>query len=248
MNDRVRFQRLANKEWHKFDRRIPQAFLHSVMSATTLIDDAFLNDDSLTWFKSCGFMHDEDLNHALGSSGILRARWWRMHVLTWAAEQALQADGDFVDVGCYDCKTVEAIQRFLGWWERGNGRGSRRYWCYDIFDSPPKESEKEAHGPDLQRRAAERLSTDSKVIKSDGTVCPEMPDKIAFAQTDLNDAGAEGLWLEHIYPRLSLTAIVIHDDYGWSRYADSKRVIDRFLLERGHRVLELPTGQGMWIR
>jgi hypothetical protein len=53
--------------------------------------------------------------------------------------------------------------------------------------------------------------------------------------------------LEVLFDRLSPGAVVIFDDYGWFLYHREKEVADAFFEERGHSVLELPTGQGLVI-
>ena len=42
--------------------------------------------------------------------------------------------------------------------------------------------------------------------------------------------------------------IIVFDDYGWSAYHRQKVSADEFMRERGHSVLELPTGQGMVVK
>ena len=38
------------------------------------------------------------------------------------------------------------------------------------------------------------------------------------------------------------------DDYGWLSYQAQQHAEDAFMAERGHRILELPTGQGLVIK
>lgn len=255
-DDRLNYFRFHNKQWSEISKRDRQAFSHTILASTQLTNDVFLNDDMLCWFRSFSFLDDPELRSAIGDSEILRARWWRVHVLCWAANTAMLIDreADHVDIGCYDGKTVETMMKYCGFADSGvwNSETKRfhgkTWWCYDIFDEPPEESRKTWHGPALEAIVRARLGERARVIRSDGSTCPEMPENISFCQTDVNSAEAEETWLAHVYPRLVPGAIVVHDDYGWTRYAESKRVIDEFLRKRGHRVLELPTGQGMWIR
>jgi hypothetical protein len=53
--------------------------------------------------------------------------------------------------------------------------------------------------------------------------------------------------LEFLFERLSPGAFVVFDDYGWVLYHREKEVADDFFSGRGHKVLELPTGQGLVI-
>ena len=62
-------------------------------------------------------------------------------------------------------------------------------------------------------------------------------------------ADAELAALDVLWDRMVPGAILILDDYGWSGYyAEQKFREDVFFEERGYRVVELPTGQGMVIK
>ena len=50
------------------------------------------------------------------------------------------------------------------------------------------------------------------------------------------------------FDRVVRGASIIFDDYGWLTFAKQKAVADSFLSERGHRILELPTGQGQLVK
>ena len=64
----------------------------------------------------------------------------------------------------------------------------------------------------------------------------------------MNNAEAERGALERLFGRVSRGAAIVFDDYGWDGYRDQKDAADAFLGERGYRVLELPTGQGLVIK
>ena len=54
--------------------------------------------------------------------------------------------------------------------------------------------------------------------------------------------------LEVLFERISPGGMVVFDDYGWAGYRDQKLAVDEFMRDRGHAVLELPTGQGLILR
>lgn len=54
--------------------------------------------------------------------------------------------------------------------------------------------------------------------------------------------------MELLYDRITPGAIIVLDDYGWLGYRDQKLALDPFFEARGHKVLELPTGQGLVIK
>lgn len=65
---------------------------------------------------------------------------------------------------------------------------------------------------------------------------------------DMNSAAPEIGALELLFDRVAPGGIVIFDDYGWLLHAKQKEAEDRFMAERGHKILELPTGQGLLIK
>ena len=71
--------------------------------------------------------------------------------------------------------------------------------------------------------------------------------KIAWCQIDLNSAEADGACFEFVVDRLVDGAVVIFDDYGFSRYKSTQDQLDSIAVRHGSRILELPTGQGLYI-
>jgi predicted O-methyltransferase YrrM len=80
------------------------------------------------------------------------------------------------------------------------------------------------------------------------TFAAAFPEKIAFAQIDMNNAAAEAAALEAVLPRLASGGVVILDDYGWWVYSKQKQALDPIAERHGMQVLELPTGQGVMIK
>ncbi len=70
------------------------------------------------------------------------------------------------------------------------------------------------------------------------------PDTIAFLHIDLNSSKAEIATLDILFDWISPGGLVVFDDYGWSGYQAQQIAEDAFMRQRGHRILELPTGQG----
>jgi predicted O-methyltransferase YrrM len=74
------------------------------------------------------------------------------------------------------------------------------------------------------------------------------PERIAFLHLDMNSSKSEIAALEILFDRVSPGGLVVFDDYGWSAYAAQQVAEDAFMRQRGHRILELPTGQGLLIK
>ncbi len=73
----------------------------------------------------------------------------------------------------------------------------------------------------------------------------ENPKTIVWLHIDLNSAAPTEGSLEYFYNKLVGGGVILFDDYGWAGYTDTKRVVDRFFLNREANLLQLPTGQAM---
>jgi O-methyltransferase len=211
---------------------------------------AFLADDLLVWFRSLGFLSDPDFVQAClpyADDALIRARIWRVYTLCWAARSCLALPGDYVDIGCYDGKTVEIIMRYVAF-----ASAARRYYLYDLFDDPPAEARKALHGPGLAddvRRRTQALGAVQVVAgRLPQAFAEAMPERIAFAQIDLNDAEAELGCLGPVIERMAAGALLVLDDYGFVRYRDSQEREKAYFRSIGETVLELPTGQGLFVK
>lgn len=207
-------------------------------------------DDLLVWFRHLGFTADAAFVQAFApyrEDGVLRARLWRIYTLCWAAKSCLDIDGDFLDIGCYDGKTVDVMRRYCDF------AASTKTWrLYDMFDHHPTEASKQHHGPQLFDQVRGMFSDEPriKVVKGliPDTMRQDMPERVAFAQIDLNAPEAELAALEAIYDRVTIGGIIVLDDYGFDRYRSSYAVEKRFFESRGAIVYECPTGQGVAIK
>jgi hypothetical protein len=73
----------------------------------------------------------------------------------------------------------------------------------------------------------------------------ENPKTIIWLHIDLNSATPTEESLEYFYDKLVAGGVVLLDDYGWAGYTDTKRVVDRFFVNKEANLLQLPTGQAM---
>lgn len=77
---------------------------------------------------------------------------------------------------------------------------------------------------------------------------PSPPEELVFLHIDLNSATASLAALDFFYPRLSNRGIVLFDDYGHSKYMDTKKVVDEFFVDKDGVLMPLPTGQAIFFR
>ncbi|MCP5278852.1 MAG: hypothetical protein H6935_10900 [Thiobacillus sp.] len=219
-------------------------------AANTPGSSALLADDQFVWFRNLGFLTDLEFTSAFApyrEDSVLRARIWRVYMLCWAARTCMNLPGDFVDLGCYDGRTVDIVSRYIRF-EKSN----KHYYLYDLFDNPTPESRKSAHGPNLYGTVCDLFADRINVHVISGAVPHSfqkgLPDHIAFAQIDLNEADAEIAALEILFDRVVPGGILILDDYGFKRYAESHIRETEFFSSRSHFVFESPTGQGLVIK
>jgi len=211
---------------------------------------AFFADDLAVWFRTLGFLGEPEFVAACGEHAadpVIRARIWRVYTLCWAARSCLGVEGDYVDLGCYDGKTVEIIARYVGF-----ATQRRRYFVYDLFENAPAEARKAGHGPQLYSEVCARLAPLGafRVVRGrlPDSLADDAPRRIAFAQLDLNVAEAEIGCLERIFGLISPGGMLVLDDYGFVRYRESHERERAFFAEQGVPVLELPTGQGLVVK
>lgn len=241
---------LANKE-------IREQFVGHLQAAAALIGantpagHSLLADDLFVWFRSVQFLKDPAFVAAMGpllNDAILRARIWRVYALCWAAKSCMGLQGDFLDIGCYDGKTVSVIDRYCGF----SMQRDKRYWLFDMFDNPPEESRKGRHGPQLFDQVREMFAQSQQfnIIKGPVPYTFEgnLPEKIAFAQIDLNAAEPELASLEVIFDRVVPGGLIIFDDFGFNRYSHTRELEEAFMARRGYTIFESPTGQGFFIK
>src|SRR3546814_19157883 len=113
-----------NKEYNKPPFALPgvqqkfgmalQAVLQT-MGANQPDSGAFAADDMVIWFRNLGFLEQEDFIAAFGpylADPTLRARIWRIYMLCWGVKSCVGLPGDFMDVGCYDGRTVAIMARY----------------------------------------------------------------------------------------------------------------------------------------
>jgi O-methyltransferase len=231
---------------------------------------ATYNADSLVvYHKTVGFLDDSRFQAAYRrgmDSGhhIARARGsdedlhieWRIHVLLWAASQAVRLPGDFVECGVNTGIFSLAICDYVNF----NATG-KSFWLFDTFDGIPIDqvSERERALGILEENEA-NYSECFELARANFAPFPRahpvrgrVPDvlatvkigNVAYLSVDMNIVEPEVAALEFFWDKLSPGAPVVLDDYGWTMHAPQKAAMDAFAVERDVKILELPTGQGL---
>jgi len=232
----------------------------------------FWGDRLLTLDKACGFFADpafrksfEAIRHLHPYDGYKspQAIAWRLHTLVWAGRCALAHDGDFVECGVFKGDMAWVVATVLA-----DRMRHRTYYLYDSFEgfseklSRPEDypeqpgfldfANKYYRQPGLYETVAARFGGMPfvKVIRGflPETLAIAAPERIAFLHVDLNSPSAEIAVLEALFDRVVPGGVIVFDDYGWQLFHRQREAEDRFMEERGHAILELPTGQGLVIK
>ena len=223
----------------------------------------FVADNLLTVQRNMGFIENGPFMRAfLQHAGNFQesSLVWRLHLLCWAAENALHLPGDFVECGVWRGFSSLVIASYLDF-----AAQPKQFYLYDTFTGIPAEHAAENVTPEI-------LEIINKQFREHGlfdTVCrrfepfpnarviqgrvPEIlheqaPEQISFLHLDMNSAVAEIGALEVLFDRLVPGGYLLLDDYGWYIYREQKIAEDAFMRARGYSIAELPTGQGLVIK
>jgi O-methyltransferase len=232
----------------------------------------FWGDRLLTLDKTAEFREDPAFQSALkqadSSTGANQYESpdgisWRYHTLIWAAKACLHLPGDFVECGVFRGDMTWMITQTVDLQSAG-----KRFYLYDTFagldpkysseedfpDSPAffRFIDREYRSSDIETHVRRRFRDEPHVVVTKGVV-PDVlhdvsPERIAFLHLDMNSPRAEQAALEFLFSRIAPGGIIIFDDYGWKQFHKQKESADRTMAERGHVILELPTGQGLVVK
>ena len=239
-----------------------QKFQNSLKTMQEVFGRVYAQDNLIAVQKSVGFFQDEKFRSAFTNHATTeqeKSLGWRLHTLTWAASNCLSIPGDFVECGVYRGFSFAVVSDYLNF-ENVN----KNLYLYDTFEGIPEEynSEKRSNQIYQQENSQDKdaiykhvqkkfsLYNNVKVVRgivpdTFSQVCPE---KIALLHIDMNSAKSEIAALEVLFDRVSPGGMIVFDDYGWSGYVKQKIAEDEFMKQRGHSILELPTGQGLLIK
>ena len=182
---------------------------------------------------------------------------WRLHTLAWAAKNALNVEGDFVECGVFKGFCSSVLLKYLDFQDM-----PRQAYLYDTFEGLPEKTstEKERRDWDYTRYDSEAIYngvrekfSKYKNVNIIRGIVPDsfevaVPEKIAFLHIDMNSEKAEMLALERLFDRVTPGGMIVFDDFGWTSNINQMKAELAFMNQRGHPVLELPTGQGVVIK
>lgn len=234
---------------------------------TTILRCDYRGDGFGVRNRSLGFMTDPAFARAWDESVRLNAEvWrnfktgvpdvrWRAHTCCWAARHALSIEGDFVEFGVNTGLLSVTVCNFLDF-----AKLDRKFWLFDTYAGIPvdrltgeergiAEMYNKRHYSDCYELAKRNFAPFPNAHLVQG-ILPESIDdakieKVAYLAIDLNNATAEKLSIEKIWPKLSKGAIIVLDDYAFSAHELQYAMWNDFAASVGQSVLTMPTGQGV---
>jgi hypothetical protein len=220
------------------------------------------DQEGLVTIHNADFMTDPRFQKAyrrgMLAGGVQCDIHWRVHVAIWAASQALQLPGDFVECGVNHGFMSSAIMQYLDW-----NTVNRRFFLLDTFqglderfisDAEKAEGKSSAsHGyTECFEVARKNFEEFRNVVLIRGAIPLTLPqvdsDRICYLHIDMNCVPPEIAALEYFWDKLVPGAIVLLDDYDAFSHHHQKQAMDRFAASRSVQILSLPTGQGMMLK
>ncbi|MBW4694587.1 MAG: TylF/MycF family methyltransferase [Lyngbya sp. HA4199-MV5] len=221
----------------------------------------FAADMLITIGRNLSFCLDKKLDASFMSTAQTdqeKSLVWRLHVLTWAASNALHVEGDFVECGVFHGFSSAVICKYLEF-----ERLERAFYLYDTFNGLPQETSTEEERTGNARYDADDREALFSQVKNTFSPYPNVqiiqgivpysfaegaPEKISYLHIDMNSVQAEILALEHLFDRVSVGGFIVLDDFGWLANRNQMLAETEFMQQRKHQILELPTGQGLIIK
>ena len=223
--------------------------LDAMVAASRVKAGWFAGDNLIAFGRNLGFLDDVAFTSAFQNHArtlVERSIVWRTATVIWAARQAMRREGDFIECGCYKGTTARIMLDTVD-------LTSRRYFLYDLFehDASMNHNAMPEHGQELFAFVRDRFADAPNVTVIQGAVpdsfAQGLPDRIAFAHIDMNNAPAEIGALDAIESRLVPGAVIVLDDFGALPYRAQHLAETAWFAKRGISVLELPTSQGLAI-
>ena len=222
-------------------------------------DASFFADGFATVHK-IGFLKDKKFLRSYDDSfngiepNIARAAkktiLWRAHIVTWAANQALKLDGDFVECGVWWGTLSKVICEYTNFEKHTD----KKFYLIDTWGDPKTSNLKhQKRYPDnLFNKVEERFNKYPNVKLIRGPV-PEILDKvpvkkIAYLSIDMNGDVAERATLEKYYDQMVKGGIIYFDDYGFGMYEKLRATVDEFFSDKPETLLHFPTGISLMIK
>lgn len=225
-------------------------------------DEVTYNQDRLATAHNCDFINDKRFAKAYrkgqetGSWGNANVQW-RAFVACWAAERAMNLEGDFVECGVNRGGLSRTVMEYIDFDKMNN----RKFYLLDTYEGLSEKyiSEEEQK---IGRKAGGYEECYESVKKTFGsfenaviikgtvpdTLSEVKSEKVSYLSIDMNCVEPEIAAANFFWDKLSSGAAIVLDDYGWSEHILQKHAFDEFAERKNIPILSLPTGQGLILK
>lgn len=184
---------------------------------------------------------------------------WRVHMILWAAQHAVQLEGDFVECGVNTGILSLAVCDYLNFEKLAD----RKFWLFDTFRGIPEDqmsASEKPHGIGANETSYEEcyelVVRNFAPYPNANLVRGKVPEslanvdiqRVAYLSIDMNIAKPEVAAMEFFWDKLVKGAPVVFDDYGWAHCGEQHDALNAFARSRGVKIATLPTGQGLLIK
>jgi O-methyltransferase len=213
----------------------------------------FLQDKR--FMESYNLGKDTDVNKSVLNNYDI---FWRIHVLCWAATNAKNLEGDFVDCGVNTGIFSRAVINYIDF-----NSTNKKYYLLDTFNGlDERYSTKEELHQSLNDKYRSQSNTyenvkntfkdfNVEIIKGSVPETLELvkSSKVCYLSIDMNCVQPEVDALNFFWDKLVVGGIIILDDYGYGNITNSQKAAhDDFAKSKGIEILSLPTGQGLILK
>ena len=186
---------------------------------------------------------------------------WSVYLIQWAAHQAAKVAGDFVE-----CGTARGFAAAMILSSVDLADLKKRLFLFDswsgVLPEQLTEGERRLYGSRLPLfiqqfsgyfEEVQRAFSRFPCVTLVRGYIPQSLDQIeigsvCFLHIDMNAMRPEVDALRHFWPRLTIGAWVILDDYGQPGRGEQKRGMDALAEELGFEIFSCPTGQGVIVK
>ncbi len=244
----------------KGDRR--ERFDAALHTLNEVCGPMYAADNLIGLQRAAGFLKEEKFRDALNRNAQNqqeKSLAWRLHTLVWAAQNVRHLSGDFVECGVWKGFCFAFLTDYLSFADL-----DRHLYLFDTFEGIPEALNSEQRSNDIYK--AETADDPDAIYNSvrnrfasvpnthivrgivPDSFDQDCPEQIALLHLDMNSAASEIAALDALFDRIVPGGMIVFDDYGWTGYTAQRQAEDKFMRDRGHTILELPTGQGLVVR
>jgi hypothetical protein len=264
--------KLLNKITEKSGYRVKKIKDQAGRAQSRFEEPSVYDQDSLHTSHNHDFMKDPefigaynrglsacDENHILIKGGKKHQIHWRLHVAIWAAQQAKNLSGDFVECGVDRGFLSSAIMKALNW-----NSLNRNFYLFDTFcgidtellSAKERQMGRAQFSEETYSECYDQAVSNFQEFKNVKLIRGSIPatltipdiDHVAYLSIDMNCARPEIAAAEFFWPKMVTGGVMLLDDYAYVGYSTQKAAFDEFAHRRNFKILSLPTGQGLCIK